>query len=290
MGRREITETGQRQRHVKRDAEQFADRGEDADHPEGGIGQAVSPDPVTRADDQRDHGGLNPQEDRLKRRGREIEREIKPRQQEHQHEPRQHEPEPGQHPAPAPSRQHAEVDAQLMRFRARQHLIDREQPFEVPRGNPLFLHDEFLPDHLDLCDRSAPGERAKTQKPQEQLSIRFGRRSDLNTIGQFGGCGGWRHATSGESGQACESIGPRRSTFWRWASLPAQRGENSRGRDAERPRLGLRSLCKISLALASESLLLLVFCHAPVAQLDRASDYGSEGLGFDSLRVHHFHR
>jgi hypothetical protein len=28
--------------------------------------------------------------------------------------------------------------------------------------------------------------------------------------------------------------------------------------------------------------------HAPVAQLDRASDYGSEGLGFDSLRVRHF--
>ena len=27
---------------------------------------------------------------------------------------------------------------------------------------------------------------------------------------------------------------------------------------------------------------------APVAQLDRASDYGSEGWGFKSLRVHHF--
>jgi hypothetical protein len=28
--------------------------------------------------------------------------------------------------------------------------------------------------------------------------------------------------------------------------------------------------------------------QAPVAQLDRASDYGSEGLGFKSLRVRHF--
>jgi hypothetical protein len=26
--------------------------------------------------------------------------------------------------------------------------------------------------------------------------------------------------------------------------------------------------------------------NAPVAQLDRASDYGSEGLGFESLRVY----
>ena len=28
--------------------------------------------------------------------------------------------------------------------------------------------------------------------------------------------------------------------------------------------------------------------RGPVAQLDRASDYGSEGLGFNSLRVHQF--
>ena len=28
---------------------------------------------------------------------------------------------------------------------------------------------------------------------------------------------------------------------------------------------------------------------APVAQLDRASDYGSEGLGFESLRACHLH-
>ena len=45
---------------------------------------------------------------------------------------------------------------------------------------------------------------------------------------------------------------------------------------------------KFSLALRHESLLLLALFHAPVAQLDRASDYGSEGLGFDSLRVRHF--
>lgn len=29
---------------------------------------------------------------------------------------------------------------------------------------------------------------------------------------------------------------------------------------------------------------------APVAQLDRAPDYGSGGLGFDSLRVYHYHK
>ena len=30
-----------------------------------------------------------------------------------------------------------------------------------------------------------------------------------------------------------------------------------------------------------------VISRAPVAQLDRASDYGSEGLEFESLRVRH---
>ena len=33
---------------------------------------------------------------------------------------------------------------------------------------------------------------------------------------------------------------------------------------------------------------LLTLLFAAVAQLDRASDYGSEGLGFKSLRLHHF--
>jgi hypothetical protein len=34
----------------------------------------------------------------------------------------------------------------------------------------------------------------------------------------------------------------------------------------------------------------LVALSAPVAQLDRASDYGSEGLKFESSRVRHFDR
>ncbi len=32
---------------------------------------------------------------------------------------------------------------------------------------------------------------------------------------------------------------------------------------------------------------ILPFHRAAVAQLDRASDYGSEGLGFESLRLRH---
>ena len=44
------------------------------------------------------------------------------------------------------------------------------------------------------------------------------------------------------------------------------------------------------LLLGGRSLLFPWVPHAPVAQLDRASDYGSEGWEFDSLRVHHLAR
>ncbi len=52
------------------------------------------------------------------------------------------------------------------------------------------------------------------------------------------------------------------------------------------------------LILRNQSCVFLLYClniktrffHAAVAQLDRASDYGSEGLGFDSLRLRHFYR
>ena len=36
--------------------------------------------------------------------------------------------------------------------------------------------------------------------------------------------------------------------------------------------------------------LIKVYGVAPVAQLDRASDYGSEGWGFDSLQARHFNK
>ena len=45
---------------------------------------------------------------------------------------------------------------------------------------------------------------------------------------------------------------------------------------------------KFALAPDGKPLLLCALLNAPVAQLDRASDYGSEGLGFDSLRVRQF--
>jgi hypothetical protein len=43
-----------------------------------------------------------------------------------------------------------------------------------------------------------------------------------------------------------------------------------------------------ALAPDAQTLLVLAFTFAPVAQLDRAPDYESGGWGFDSLRVHQF--
>lgn len=51
------------------------------------------------------------------------------------------------------------------------------------------------------------------------------------------------------------------------------------------------ALWNFSLTLACIAVMVLLSC-APVAQLDRALDYGSKGLGFESLRarqlsIHH---
>src|SRR5690349_5536832 len=66
-----------------------------------------------------------------------------------------------------------------------------------------------------------------------------------------------------------------------------RRARSCAGREAafRRGLPGLSPSCLLrGLSLAS------ALFWAPVAQLDRASDYGSEGLGFESLRARHFPR
>jgi hypothetical protein len=149
----------------------------------------VPTNPVARAHNQRDHRRLNPEKHGLKRGRREIEREVEPREQKHQHEARQHEAEPSKHAAPAAPCQHPEMDAQLVRLRSGQHLVDREQAFKMPRRNPFFFGDQFLPNHVDLRDWSAPCQRAETQEAQEEFSVRFGRRVHgvIRRVGNGGG-------------------------------------------------------------------------------------------------------
>jgi hypothetical protein len=75
--------------------------------------------------------------------------------------------------------------------------------------------------------------------------------------------------------------------------FPIQSGEgiigDLRDKGGENPLLESLSACDKNNVLGNITTLLRTFGeeNAPVAQLDRASDYGSEGWGFESLQAHH---
>ena len=74
--------------------------------------------------------------------------------------------------AHAPARKHAYMNAQLVRLRPRQHLIDSKEAIEPTAGDPALLIHEFSPDHRNLRDRSTPCEEAKAQEAHENLPLR----------------------------------------------------------------------------------------------------------------------
>jgi hypothetical protein len=51
--------------------------------------------------------------------------------------------------------------AQLVGFRTGQNLVDGEQSPEMFGGDPAFLRDELISDHVNLGDGSAPGEESE---------------------------------------------------------------------------------------------------------------------------------
>ncbi len=53
------------------------------------------------------------------------------------------------------------MNAELVRFRPWQRLVNGEQAFKVSGRNPFFFGHQFLPDHVDLRHRPPPGKRTK---------------------------------------------------------------------------------------------------------------------------------
>jgi len=170
----------------------------------------LSADAVAGADDESDDGGLDAEEDGLERGRGEIERQVEPGEEKHQGEARQHEAESGEHAAPAAAGEHAEVDAEFVRFGAGQHLVDGEEAFEMGGRDPFFLGDEFLSDHVDLGDGSAPGEEAEAQEAEEELAVGFGGSVD-GFLGVAERCGGGGHREREERGEG--GLGGRRNGY-----------------------------------------------------------------------------
>jgi hypothetical protein len=87
--------------------------------------------------------------------------------------PRQHEAESRECAADAAARKHPEIDTELVRFRPRKDLVQREHAIEVLRADPLLFGDELVPDHRDLRDGTAPCEEAKLEKTEKQFAERL---------------------------------------------------------------------------------------------------------------------
>jgi hypothetical protein len=54
-----------------------------------------------------------------------------------------------------------------VRFRARQYLVDGEQPVEAACLDPPLLLDQLALDHRDLRDRPTPGKTAEAKELHE---------------------------------------------------------------------------------------------------------------------------
>jgi hypothetical protein len=76
-----------------------------------------------------------------------------------------------------------EVDAELVRLRPRQHLVDRELALEPLLVEPAFLVYALALDHRDLRRRAAPGEAAELEKAEEKGGRRIQRAVCLSQSG-----------------------------------------------------------------------------------------------------------
>ena len=111
--------------------------------------------------------------------------DVEDRQREHQQEAGQHEAKPGEERAELASPDAAEVDAQLVRLGAWQHLIDGERPRERLLVDPALLVDALRLIIAIWAAGPAPGERAELQEPNEDRAWRIrARRGRLFFIGR----------------------------------------------------------------------------------------------------------
>lgn len=143
------------------------------------VGDEVAAQPDERAGDDRSDGGREAVEELAEIVGQ-VRLDVEDRERQHEDEAGQHEAEACQQPAEPAGPVPAEVDAELVRLRAREDLVDGERLLEGLVGDPAELVDALALDHRDLRRRPAPGERAEPQEAKEDRGRRvrsFGRRA-----------------------------------------------------------------------------------------------------------------
>ena len=138
-------------------------------------GTSVMKTPLETYERPRDHsadGGLQPVEELVEMPG-EVGLDVEDRQRQHEHEAGQHEAEASEEAAELAAPDPAEVDAQLVRLRARKHLVDGERLLEGLLVDPVLLVDALALEHRDLRRGAAPGERAELQEANEDCAWRI---------------------------------------------------------------------------------------------------------------------
>jgi hypothetical protein len=116
---------------------------------------------MDRADNDSDHRCLDAQECGSEERSLDREPRVRPGKHKHEHEARQHKAEPCQKAAQPSFGADSEMNAEFMRFRARQHLHDREELVEPVAFYPTLLVNQLAPDHRDLRHGSAERHHAE---------------------------------------------------------------------------------------------------------------------------------
>ena len=149
------TQDDQRERHAE---EEDGDEGQRRERHHGPVLERPLADPQDRLDHDREHGGLQPEEQRLDRR-RALEQGVD-RAQGHDHdEARQHEQGAGDHAAPGTVQQPADVGRELLRLGARQQHAVVQRVQEPRLADPALLLDQDPVHQRDLARRPAEAEQ-----------------------------------------------------------------------------------------------------------------------------------
>jgi len=103
--------------------------------------------------------------------------DVQDRQRQHQQEAGQHEADLRKQATYLAASYPAEINAQLVRLGAGQHLVDGQRLLEGLLVDPVLLVDALALDHRDLRRRAAPGERPELQEANEDRERRIVRQA-----------------------------------------------------------------------------------------------------------------
>ena len=153
---------GEHDQRERNGEEEDGDEGEAGEHHHGAVLERALADPEHGLDHDREHGGLEPEEQGLQG-GRAMEQRVERAQGQDDDEAGQDEQRARDHAAPGTVQQPADVDGELLRFGAGQEHAVVERVQEPRLADPALLVDQDLVHQRDLAGGTAEAEQADLQ-------------------------------------------------------------------------------------------------------------------------------